>query len=955
MYNRKWTNLTIVLVLLFSLFSPFASLKTFAAAGLHLLNVTDKKDSTIIVWEVVNNDGEELSNYQLIKNGEALDIEMIPLSESAEDNVKRYSYEDQSVEKNTLYTYEISATLSTGEKVVSASIEHTFVGQAEDAQIELLAANEEEEVVMTNIKVVSDQGNVPWALDFSVEGISDEVSEISYYGYLDEEGFFIEYDSESRDLELPTGTYRLNTTNYSTDEEVSAEFTIESGKDYVTNPIEMVLPDEKLVLKKVLKVEAINDQSISIGWDGPFDPEEMESYLVYLNDKLVESINDPFTMSYTYTGLSPETFYQVKVDYVHKDGTIETVSADVTTSPLPIGEVVVFADENLENAIKRQLKIDHRDIYTDDMENLTFLDASYSEIQDLTGLELAVNLVDLMLYGNQIEDLSPLANLTNLVILDLDENVITSLDDLRGLKNLETLLLAFNQIEDIQILKDFPKLTSVTLYGNEGLDFTKGSEDAEVLKSLISAGVNVEWMLDSYEIIIQEVTESSIGIEISFPGISDFISNYHLYLNGELVEEIPVGETNYEFLNLDPLTDYEITVDAVDQEGSIWGSAFTYVTTPPVPEGEIVPFKDQALKEAVRDALHIYSRDLYESDMKMLTNLDASDRGIEELDGLELAVNLMELQLDSNLVRNLEPIAGLTSLTFLSMSDNKLSDLTGLAPFTNLEALFLDSNEIKDISILSKFSKLMMLSLQGNEIKDITPLAGLNIEYLNISYNEIEDIMSLLALEKLQYVQLMKNPLDLSEGSEALTVIQTLEDNGVIVNYEYLDINVNQVTENSIEISWLPVTKDGYEDFVYFIMLDGEEVAIDLDDTAYTLSDLQPDTEYTIEIIGMSDDFERFVYGTTIVKTAAELENPGETPEEPGDGSAVEGKDPTDQETAPGRVTEKGSTPDKKETQTAGSLPNTATNSFNLLVMGLGLVVLGVTFFAFTRRKAVNR
>lgn len=954
MYNRKWMNLTIVLVLLFSLFSPFASLKTYATAGLHLLNVTDKKESTIIVWEVVNNDGEELSNYQLIKNGEALDIEPIPLNESAEDNVRRYSYEDQSVEKNTLYTYEISATLSTGEKVVSASIEHTFVGQAEDAQIELLAANEEEVVVMTNIKVVSDQGNIPWALDFSVEGISDDVSEISYYGYLDEEGFFIEYDSESRDLELPIGTYRLNTTTYSTDEEISAEFTIESGKDYVTNPIEMVLPDEKLEIKKVLKIETVNEQSISIGWDGPFDPEEMESYLVYLNDKLVESINDPFTMSYTFKGLMPETSYQVKVDYVHKDGTIESVSADVTTTPLPTGEVVGFADENLENAIKRQLRIDYRDIYTDDLENLTSLDASYSEIRDLTGLELAVNLTDLMLYGNQIEDLSPLASLTKLVFLDLDENVITSLDDLRGLKSLENLLLAFNQIEDIQILKDFPKLTSVTLYGNEGLDFTKGSEDAEVLKSLISAGVNVEWMLDSYEIIIQEVTESSIGIEISFPGISDFISNYHLYLNGELVEEIPVGETNYEFLNLDPLTDYEITVDAVDQEGSIWGSAFTYVTTPPVPEGEIVPFKDPALKEAVRDALHIYSRDLYESDMKMLTNLDASDRGIEELDGLELAVNLMELQLDSNLVRNLEPIAGLTSLTFLSMSDNKLSDLTGLAPFTNLEALFLDSNEIKDISILSKFSKLMMLSLQGNKIKDITPLAGLNIEYLNISYNEIEDITSLLALEKLQYIQLMKNPLDFSEGSEALTVIQTLEDNGVIVNYEYLDITVNQVTENSIEISWLPVTKDDYEDFVYYIMLDGEEVAIDLDETAYTLSDLQPDTEYTIEIIGMSDDFERFVYGTTIVKTATEQENP-ENPEEPGDGSAGEGKDPTDQETAPGKVTEKGSTPDKKETQTATSLPNTATNSFNLLVMGLGLVVLGVTFFAITRRKAVNR
>jgi internalin A len=111
------------------------------------------------------------------------------------------------------------------------------------------------------------------------------------------------------------------------------------------------------------------------------------------------------------------------------------------------------------------------------MEKLTYLNASYSEITDLTGLEHAVNLVDLMLYGNQISNLSPLVNLTKLVNLDLDENLLTSLDDLGKLENLESLFVAFNQIEDIRILKEFPKLYHVTLYGNEGLDFSKGSED----------------------------------------------------------------------------------------------------------------------------------------------------------------------------------------------------------------------------------------------------------------------------------------------------------------------------------------------------------------------------------------------------------------------------------------------------------------------------------------------
>lgn len=953
MHNRKWTNLSIVLVLVFSLFSPFTSLKTFAAAGLQLLDVTEKKESTVLVWEVVN-EGEELTNYQLIKNGEVLDIEPVPLDETSEENVTRYSYEDQNVEKNTLYKYEIAGSLSTGEKVISAPVEHTFVGQAEELQSNVLVTPESDvDVVTTNIKVVTDQGTIPLGFDFSITG--EEGSEIAYYGYLDDEGFFVEYESESRDIELPIGTYSVNTYNYSTEEEITAAFTLESGKDYVTSPVEIVFPDEQLVIKKVLQIEGTTEQSVSISWGEFVDPETVEKYLVYLNDELVEEITEPYTTSYTFSGLMPETAYQVKVEYVYTDGTSETVTANVTTLAPPVGEVVVFADEDLKNAIANQLKIQHRDIYTDDMEKLTDLDASYSDISDLTGLEYAVNLANLMLYGNQIENLSPLANLMNLVSLDLDQNLITSLDDLKNLQNLETLFLSFNQIEDIRVLNELPNLSYVTLVGNEGLDFTKGSEDTEVLKNLITAGVSVEWLLENFEIYVQDVTESSIQFEFNFPGVTDFISAYNVYLNGELVAELPLEETGYELSDLEPLTEYEITVDAVDEAGNVWGSAYNYLTTPPVPEGEAVQFKDPGLEEAVRDALHIYSRDLFESDMTILVSLDASDRGIEELDGLGLAVNLQELLLDSNSVSNFEPIAGLSNLVHLSLSNNKLSDISGLASLTNLESLMLDGNEIEDISIVSQFSKLSLLSMQENKVKDIGPLANLNIQFLNIGYNQIQDISSLLELENLQYVLIMNNQLDLTEGSETRSVIQTLEDNGVIVMYEYLDISVNDVTESTIEISWGPVPQNDVQDYLYYVLVDGEEVAIDLTDSSYTLTDLEAETEYKIEVLGISENSESFIYGTTVVTTSGGQDpepNPGDS-EDPGEGTVGDvDKSPTN----PGKESGNGSTTVDKVTQKSGqNLPNTATNSFNLLLLGFGLVAAGVTFFTVKRRKVANK
>jgi Leucine-rich repeat (LRR) protein len=954
LHNRKWANLSIVLVVLFSLFSPFASLKTYAAAGLQLLDVTEKKESTVLVWEVVN-EGEDLTIFQLIKNGEVLDIEPVQLGESSQENVTRYSYEDQNVEKNTLYKYEIAGFLSNGEKVVSAPVEHTFVGQAEERQSNVLITPESDaDITRTTIKVVTDKGTIPLGFDFSIAG--EEGSEIAYYGYLDDEGFFVEYESQSRTIELPLGVYSLNTYNYSTEEDITASFTIESGKDYVTNPIELVFPDEKLIIKHIIRVEGTTEQSISIGWGEFVEPETVEKYLVYINDELVEEITEPYTTSYTFSGLLPQTAYQVKVKYVYTDGTSETLTADVTTSAPPAGEVVVFADVDLKNAIAKQLKIQHRDIYSDDMEKLTDLDAGYSDIGDLSGIEYAVNLTNLMLYGNQIENLSPLANLTKLGSLDLDENLITSLDDLKNLQNLDTLFLSFNQIEDIRVLTELPNLSYVTLIGNEGLDFKKGSENAEALKNLITAGVTVEWLLENFEIFIQDVTETSIKFEFDFPGVTDFIRAYNLYLNGELVGELPIEENGYELRDLEPMTEYEITVEAVDEEGNVWASAYNYLTTPPVPEGEVIQFKDPALEEAVRNALHIYSRDLYESDMTVLSSLDASNRGIETLDGLELAVNLQELILDSNSVRNFEPLTGLSNLIHLSLGNNNLSDISGLESLTNLEMLILDGNEIVDISILSQFSKLAFLSLQENHVKDIGALANLNIEFLNIGYNEIDDISSLLELENLQYALIMNNPLDLTEGSETRSVIQRLEDNGVIVMYEYLDISVNEVTEDTIKISWGPIPQNDVQDYLYYVLVDGEEVAIDLTDSSYTLTNLEAETEYTIEVLGISENSESFIYGTTIATTSAVQDNPEPNPgdsEDPEDGSVGNNDNSP---TNPGKSTENGSTPVDKVTQKPElKLPNTATNSFNLLVFGLGLVVAGFTLPVVKRRKVINK
>jgi Leucine-rich repeat (LRR) protein len=78
---------------------------------------------------------------------------------------------------------------------------------------------------------------------------------------------------------------------------------------------------------------------------------------------------------------------------------------------------VNFPDSNLEAKIRDAISKPTGTIYGTDLEQLTYLNASYSSITNLTGLEYCINLISLNLYKNQISDISPLAGLTNLISL----------------------------------------------------------------------------------------------------------------------------------------------------------------------------------------------------------------------------------------------------------------------------------------------------------------------------------------------------------------------------------------------------------------------------------------------------------------------------------------------------------------------------------------------------------
>ena len=130
-------------------------------------------------------------------------------------------------------------------------------------------------------------------------------------------------------------------------------------------------------------------------------------------------------------------------------------------------------DPNLRTAIEAALgKTSGEPITPTDMERLTELIASKSNISDLTGLEHGTSLTELYLWDNNISDISMVAGLTNLTRLWLWDNNISDLSPIAGLTQFTDLDLGLNNITDISAVAGLANLTRLWLDENQITDIS---------------------------------------------------------------------------------------------------------------------------------------------------------------------------------------------------------------------------------------------------------------------------------------------------------------------------------------------------------------------------------------------------------------------------------------------------------------------------------------------------
>ena len=215
---------------------------------------------------------------------------------------------------------------------------------------------------------------------------------------------------------------------------------------------------------------------------------------------------------------------------------------------------------------------------------------------------------------------------------------------------------------------------------------------------------------------------------------------------------------------------------------------------------DIVEIKDENLLKAINNQLG--RGEVLDSvtidDMERLTVLNAESKNISLIEGLEYAVNLVELRLYNNNISNIEPLKDLVNLEILHIGKNNISSLEALKKLTNLKKLYFHGNKVSSVEPLRNLIQLTTLHIGDgyyingqwydfkNNVTDISPLANLTkLKYLRLENNQVSDISALSNLVNLNELYLYRNK-----------VVDITPLTGLI-NLKNLRLNENQISNVS--------------------------------------------------------------------------------------------------------------------------------------------------------------
>ena len=403
---------------------------------------------------------------------------------------------------------------------------------------------------------------------------------------------------------------------------------------------------------------------------------------------------------------------------------------------------------------------------------LTVLSLNENPIDDFMPLEGLTGLTHLSLNENSIDDISFCAALTQLKVLSLENNEITDVSSLAGLENLETVKLSGNSIDDTtpligiarhietdeptaslisdealaEILREifdvdteayitYDDLRSLSELEASDSDITNlsGLEHATELETLDLRGNTIEDIAPLKGLTKLTILDLGVNSISNIDAVAGLTKLIELYLEENLITDITplLGLVNLEILQLadNPIVDARPLASLTDVDIDI--DVTVYLVTVP----------DDGLAGSLREALDLDVDDGIPSTQLMeLTTLDARDRQISNLSGLEHATALTELDLRDNAITDVKPLTALVNLKTLRLTGNPIQDVGPLADLTaDIEADIVVPGIIPDTALAAAIRDSLGLP-SSTRIKAETLQ---NLKILDVQTDAIETLTGL--------------------------------------------------------------------------------------------------------------------------------------------------------------------------------------------------------------------
>ncbi|WP_050607466.1 leucine-rich repeat domain-containing protein [Clostridium niameyense] len=253
-----------------------------------------------------------------------------------------------------------------------------------------------------------------------------------------------------------------------------------------------------------------------------------------------------------------------------------------------------------------------------------------------------------------------------------------------------------------------------------------------------------------------------------------------------------------------------------------------------------VTFKDENLERIIREDLNKPSGDIFIKDISKakIVYLDASNKDIKDLSGIEYLTDLKKLKLNDNKIDDISKISDLKSLKYLDLKNNNIKDFKALKDSTKLETLYLKGNKTEDYNPIegyyykikdkdfSLYDDVKIKFEDKNLEKEVRKAA---IEYgkdkdrpigdlYNLKYTDVQGIKKLdlhnkgiKSIKGLEYLQDLEE-LDLSNNE--LSNIDTLKE---FSKLKKVDLSKNKIKDISVfhklnNVEYLNLSENAIED-----------------------------------------------------------------------------------------------------------------------------------------------